>query len=385
MLSALSIRDAGMARRTTRAALALSATDRASLTELSCSPTAPRRIAARAKVLLLYAAGASITQIQRQVGVSRPTIYKCIDRTLATGVPLGLQDQGPRPRKPRITADAKAWVAATATGKPQDHGFTGERWTLSALTVCIRRQAPGAGFPKLASIGRTTVWRILQQAGRPLSRSSCPLPGNSHRKSRHFLLMCHQLSVQPATSSRDRTAAQHGCRSDSTTALTAVAGGIWHRPPPPGHPDSGPQDDADSKDVLVVVWALDLQSGAIIANVAPSCTSQQCIDLLEDLHGRYPPEATLRIVLDHHPAFVARQTMNHLATRPGRFEYVHMPNQGAWLNLVDIVCVKMLRAVTRDLRATSAVALQSEIERRIAELNEAGVSRRWRQCSLNII
>ena len=68
-----------MARKTKRAALVLADEQRAMLTELSGSRTAPIREVERAKILLGYAEGASISGLMRRVGVGRPLIYTCID------------------------------------------------------------------------------------------------------------------------------------------------------------------------------------------------------------------------------------------------------------------------------------------------------------------
>ena len=81
-----------MVRKSGRAALVLSDENRSMLSELTGSRTAPIREVERAEVLLKYAAGVSITEIQRQVSVSRPMIYKCIDKALAAGVQQGLKD-----------------------------------------------------------------------------------------------------------------------------------------------------------------------------------------------------------------------------------------------------------------------------------------------------
>ena len=59
----------------------------------------------------------------------------------------------------------------------------------------------------------------------------------------------------------------------------------------------------------------------------PIC--REFIALLERLDGHYPPDAVVRIVLDNHSAHVSRETMAWLATRPGRFEYVHTPKHGS--------------------------------------------------------
>ena len=109
-----------MARTTQRAPLVLSAEQRALLTERAASRTAPVREVERARLLLCYAEGLSISAIQRQLGLSRPTIYKCIDKTLAAGVPMGLKDAYHRPYAPEITEPAKAWVVSLACAKPKD-------------------------------------------------------------------------------------------------------------------------------------------------------------------------------------------------------------------------------------------------------------------------
>lgn len=61
-----------------RATLVLTEENRAKLSGLAASRTAPAREVERAAVLLKYAAGLLITEIQRQLGVIRPMIYRCI-------------------------------------------------------------------------------------------------------------------------------------------------------------------------------------------------------------------------------------------------------------------------------------------------------------------
>ena len=75
--------EAIMARTSKRAALVLTPEQRVSLKQLSASRTAPAREVERARVLLGYADGTSITALQRQLGFGRPMIYRCIDKALA--------------------------------------------------------------------------------------------------------------------------------------------------------------------------------------------------------------------------------------------------------------------------------------------------------------
>lgn len=115
-----------MARKTKRAALTLTTENRAMLTSLAGSRTAPIREVERAKILVGYADGASISDLMRRVGVGRPMIYKCIDKALAAGVSAGLKDTYHRPHAPEITDEAKAWVVSLACTKPVAHGLAAE-------------------------------------------------------------------------------------------------------------------------------------------------------------------------------------------------------------------------------------------------------------------
>ena len=63
-----------------------------------------------------------------------------------------------------------------------------------------------------------------------------------------------------------------------------------------------------------------------------------------------PPTAVIRVVLDNHSAHISRETMAYLATRPGRFEYVHTPKHGSWLNLIECAFSKMARTFLRHIR-----------------------------------
>ncbi|MBW6498922.1 MAG: helix-turn-helix domain-containing protein, partial [Bacteroidales bacterium] len=99
-----------MARKTQRAPLTLTTDQRNKFEQISKSRTAPLLEVQRAKIILHYADGLPISQIQEQVKVSRPSIYKCIDKALAAGPDAGLKDHYHRPFDPTITVEAKAWV-----------------------------------------------------------------------------------------------------------------------------------------------------------------------------------------------------------------------------------------------------------------------------------
>ena len=111
-----------MPRKSQRAKLELEESQRQELISLSQSRTAPLREVQRAYILLKYAEGKTIVSIKKDFNVSRPTIYKCIDKALAAGIETGLKDKYHKPKEPIITEEAKAWVVNLACTKPKNNG-----------------------------------------------------------------------------------------------------------------------------------------------------------------------------------------------------------------------------------------------------------------------
>ena len=375
-----------MARRTGRAALQLSESDREMLTTLSRSATATAREVTRAKVLLKYEAGVSITQIQREVGVSRPTIYKCVDKALAAGVRTGLRDRYHRPREPEILPDAKAWVVSVACQQPKALGLAAELWTLSALTAHVQCEAEAAGFPRLSRISRSSVWRILQEQGLKPHRVRYYLERRDpefDRKMREVLMVYRDVFLTPPCA--DATPTTYTVSVDEKPGVQAIGTTAPDLPPVAGQQATLSRDHEYVRHgTLSILAALDLHTGEIIAEVEPHHRSREFIALLERLHRHYPPDAVIRVVLDNHSAHISRETMAYLATRPGRFEYVHTPKHGSWLNLIECAFSKMARTFLRHIRVASAAELKSRILKGIAEMNENPVQLRWRNFDLGI-
>ena len=140
-----------MSRNSRRAPLRLTEQQQAQLKQLSGSRTAPVREVQRAQLLLEYADGRPIAAISHQLRISRPSVYKCIDRALAAGVEVALKDKYHRPKAPVIGAEAKAWVLHLACSKPTEHGYAAEVWSLSALAQHARQHGPQTGHPSLAA------------------------------------------------------------------------------------------------------------------------------------------------------------------------------------------------------------------------------------------
>ncbi len=378
-----------MARTSGRAALVLTPEQKVTLGELAASRTAAAREVERAKVLLGYAAGTSITELQRQLGFSRPMIYRCVDKALAAGVQMGLKDKYHRPHEPEITDEAKAWVVGIACTKPKDHGLAAELWTISALARFVSESAEAAGFARLANAGKSTVWRILDDNEIKPHKIRYYLEKRDpqfDRKMQEVLMVYRDVSIYREGAVHDaRPNAIYTVSVDEKPGVQAIGLTAPDLPPVAGKVAAVGRDyEYVRRGTVSILAGIDLHSGHIFGNVEDRHRSVEFIALLKRLDEYYPAEAIIRVVLDNHSAHISRQTMAYLATRPGRFEYVHTPKHGSWLNLIECAFSKMARTFLRHIRVKSTDELKERILKGIAEFNASPVVFRWNKFDLGV-
>jgi len=152
-----------MPRKSQKAKLILGTEQKEQLQKTSQSRKAPIREVQRANILLRYSEGMPITEIESMIQVSRPTIYKWIEKALALGIEEGLKDKYHRPKEPVITEEAKAWVINLACKKPKDLGYAAEIWTRKALAEHARKYGPESGHDCLKKAAKATIQRILEE------------------------------------------------------------------------------------------------------------------------------------------------------------------------------------------------------------------------------
>ena len=378
-----------MSRKSGRAALIVTPEQRTMLEALAGSRTAPVREVERARVLLGYAAGIPITQLQRQLGLSRPMIYRCVDKALAAGVQMGLKDKYHRPHEPEITPEARAWVVSVACTKPRDHDLAAELWTISALARFISEGAHAAGFPRLANAGKSTVWRILDEHDIKPHKIRYYLEKRDpefDRKIQEVLMVYRDVSLYSEGAAHDaRPNAIYTVSVDEKPGVQAIGLKAPDLPPVPGKAQGTGRDyEYVRKGTVSILAGIDLHSGQIFANVESRHRSVEFIALLERLDEHYPRDAIIRLVLDNHSTHVSKATMAWLATRPGRFEYVHTPKHGSWLNLIECAFSKMACTFLRHIRVNSVDELKARILKGVAEFNATLVVFHWNKFDLGV-
>lgn len=378
-----------MARKTGRAALVLSADELQTLERLRDSRKAPKRDTERAAILLRYAAGEGPTMIQQHLGISRPTIYKCIDKALAAGAQSGLKDRYHRPKDPVITQEAKAWVLNLACTKPKEHGLAAELWTLSALAHYAREHASAQGHGSLIRAGKATIWRILHAGEIKPHKVQYYLEQRDaqfEQKMREVLMVYQEVSLQNAArATGEDTSSVITVSVDEKPGVQAIANTAPDLPPIPGKYSTWSRDHEYKRHgTLSILAAVDLHNGEVIAQVHPRHRSREFIMLLKELDEHYPKQCTIRVILDNHSAHISKETMTYLASRPNRFIYVHTPKHGSWLNLIESVFGKMARTFLKRIRVQSREELKQRILLGVQEMNLNPVVFRWKKFDLGL-
>lgn len=369
-----------MTRKSLRAQLFLSEAEIETLTKLSTSRTAEKREVDRAKILLSYARGEEILQVAANAGVSRPTVYKCVDKALAAGVETGLKDKYHRPHESVITTEDKAWVIHLACTKPTEHGYAAEVWSHSALALHVRRYAVKSGHPSLQKAVKATVWRILEDKNiRPHKiRYYLEKRDDKFEEKMHDVLMIYkEVEAQRVGGNKSGIIT---VSVDEKPGVQAIGNTAPDLPPKAGKYAVWNRDYEYKRfGTVSILAALDIQTGHVIGQVHRRHRSREFIYLLKALDDYYPKDHQIRIILDNHSAHISKETTAYLGTRPNRFHYVHTPKHGSWLNLVETLFGKMARTFLKGIRVKSIEELEARILKGIQEINESPVIYRWKK------
>ncbi|MDO9350606.1 MAG: IS630 family transposase [Deltaproteobacteria bacterium] len=372
-----------MPRKSQKAKLILSKETHEQLQKIAQSRTSPVREVQRANILLRYSEGMFITDIEKTVHVSRPSIYKWIEKALAMGIEEGLKDKYHRPKEPVITGEAKAWVVNLACKKPTDYGYAAEMWTRSALAKHAREYGPAAGHDCLQKAAKATIQRILDEHPVRPHKMAYYLERRDpefEKKMEEVLCVYKEVALQNEAAQPDDVPSIITVSMDEKPGVQAIKNVAPDIMPEPGKQSRMMRDyEYKRLGTLSILATLDLHDGHVIAQVHDKHRSSEFISLLKEMDAHYPAESNIRIILDNHSAHISKETMKYLASRPGRFLYVHTPKHGSWLNLIETLFSKMARTFLKHIRVNSKQELKERILLGIREINDSPVVHRWKK------
>jgi len=372
-----------MPKKSQKAKLILSPEKKDQLQRIANSRKAPLREVQRANILLRYSEGIPIIDIEKMVHVSRPTIYKWIEKSLAMGIEEGLKDKYHRPKEPVITEEAKVWVINLACQKPTEYGYAAEMWTRSALADHARKYASEAGHECLAKAGKATIQRILDE--HPLRPHKMAYyqerrDPEFEQKMAEVLCIYKEINLQNEAGKAGDTPSVITVSVDEKPGVQAIQNMAPDVMPDPGKQSRMMRDyEYKRLGTLSILATLDLHDGHVIAQVHDKHRSSEFISLLKEMDAYYPTESSIRIILDNHSAHISKETMKYLASRPGRFLYVHTPKHGSWLNLIETLFSKMARTFLKHIRVNSKQELKERILLGIKEINDSPVVHCWKK------
>lgn len=117
-----------------------------------------------AHILLYKANGIFIRDIAKIYDLSTNTVRLCIDKYKEGGADRALFDGQRKGRPVEIMDDAVAWMIDVACQRPADLGYSQELWTLKNLHQHIQSNAETAGYPRLKTITRPMLQKILKRS-----------------------------------------------------------------------------------------------------------------------------------------------------------------------------------------------------------------------------
>ena len=214
--------------------------------------------------------------------MTRKSVSKWICKALAVGTSAALKDAYHRPKDPRITEDAKAWVVHLACCQPKELGYAAEVWSRSALARHVRAHAVEAGYPSLNKAAKATVQRIL--AAQPLHPEKVKYylerrDPDFEAKMREVLLVYQEVALQNQNGGLAPLVITVSV--DEKPGLQAIANTAPDLPPVPGrHAALGRDHEYKRLGTCSILAALDLHSGHVTGRVERRHRSREFIALL---------------------------------------------------------------------------------------------------------
>jgi transposase len=363
-------------------ALVLTEDQRAILTRVSVSRTDQQRRVERARILVAFADGESISSICRRLGTYRRKVERLVDKALELGPVAALDDLKRRGRPTEITPEARAWLLSLACRKPKELGYSYELWTTELLARHVREHCQEEGHPSLAQLARGTVSKILSRSELRPHKVRYYLERRDPEFDRKMVDVLHvyrEVEVIREHGGDPATSTTAYLSYDEKPGIQAIGTTSADLPPVPGAFDRIYRDyEYKRHGTLSLLAGIDLLSGHVHGLVAERHRSQEFIEFLKIVDGHYSEGCRIRIVLDNHSSHTSKETRAYLKTVPNRFEFVFTPKHGSWLNLIECFFARMAKTLLRGIRVASKGELADRIRLFLEEVNQTPVPYKWK-------
>ena len=334
----------------------------------------------RAKIILEYSNGVTVSEIARKFSTNRPKVERCIDKALQLGALTALDDLPRSGKPPEITAEAKTWLINLACKKPKELGYSFELWTNRLLSKHARDHCEAEGYPSLKKINRGTVSKILNKSDVRPHKITYYLERRDPDFDRKMIQVLHVYKQVELIKQMGKDAPSIAVVSyDEKPGIQAIQNIAPDLPPVLGKYSCIARDYEYKRHGTVSLLAgIDLLSGQVHGMVADRHRSREFVQYLKMLDEIYSQDITIRVILDNHSAHISKETRQYLATVPNRFDFVFTPKHGSWLNIIESLFAKMTKTFLRGIRVNSKEEMKQRILKWLKEINESPVVFRWK-------
>lgn len=366
-------------------AIELSNDDIEYLQSLTRTRTIQAQVVDRARMLLFKAQGESNASIAERLDVNINTVKLCLSKFKAGGVDRALFDDPRKGRPVEITDDAIAWIIDIACQRPADLGYSQELWTLKNLHQHIQKNAESAGFPRLATMTKPMLQKILKRSEiKPFKiKYYCEKRDPEFETKMHDVLVVYkQITMQFDDDGNiiipEDEPMVHTVSCDEKPGIQAIATTSDDLRPRDGNGCVYRDYEYKRLGTLSLLAGIDLLTGIAIPVVSETHKSSDFITLLNKLDEMYPKGDIIRIICDNHSAHKSKEVKNYLATKPeGRFVFVFTPTHGSWLNLIESFFSKMTKQMLKGIRVKSKQELADRIYKYFDEVNADPIVYHW--------
>ena len=352
--------------------------ERNELKQIASSRMEPSAHIQRARALLMYERGSPNKEIASEVGISTVALSKLINKCVSIG-PLASLDDLPRSgRTATITDDDKAYIKHIACYKPTEFGYPEELWSQSRLAKHVREHCVEDGYPNLANVNKSMVWKFLDEDDiKPFRIRYYLEKRDPEFKERMKEALMVYMEIQ-MNMEMEKDTGMVTLSFDEKPGIQAVGNVVDDLPITRELGFIGRDSEYVRHGTVSLLAGLDLMTGEVVPLVSETHRSSDFIEFLKIVGEKYSDVERIRLVLDNFKAHTSKEVMKYLETRPNRFVFVFTPKHGSWLNIVESFFGKMARTLLRGIRVKSKKELIDRIYRYIDQVNKEPVTFRWK-------
>lgn len=314
--------------------------------------------ATRYLIILNLADGRSATDTAHALGVHRDTVYRVAKRFRELGE-AGLMDRREENGQAKLGEEYLSTLWEVVQSSPLEHGWKRPTWTREMLVETLHEKT---GVRIHVSTMSRALAKIGARRGRPKPTVECPWSKRAKMK------RLREIDQLVATLPEDEVLVYE---DEVDIHLNPKIGLDWMV--------SGQQKEVvtpGKNEKRYLAGALDAETGELIWVEGESKNSRLFIQLLWQLHQRYPDAKTIHVVLDNYSIHHTQQVKKTLESDAGQRLRLHfLPPYCPDHNKIERTWQDVHANVTRNHRCATMEQLMKNTRDYLQQRNKEGLTK----------